>query len=152
MLAIIGMAMSVPSFAQYGRPLNPSYAEEHNVYYGLRLGLGLSAVNSDDDLLDGGSIQAGLNIGAIIGFQLSPAAPVYLETGLFYTEKGGKGNVEGVKFTYDLNYLELPIVAKYKYDVDGDLSIQPFIGGYLAYGVSGKVRNFGRNKEDRATY
>lgn len=152
MLAIMGVVMSVPALAQYGYPINPSYAEEHNVYYGLRLGLALSAVNSDDDRLDGGSVQAGLNLGAIIGFQLSPAAPVYLETGLFYTEKGGKGKVEGVKFTYDLNYLELPIIAKYKYDVDGDLSVQPFAGGYLSYGVGGKVKNFGRTKDERATY
>ena len=44
--------------------------------------------------------------------------------------------------TYDLNYLEIPIVAKYKYDIDSDLSIQPFFGGYMGVGVSGKIKNF----------
>lgn len=42
--------------------------------------------------------------------------------------------------TYDLNYLQIPIVAKYVIDIDGDFSVQPFFGGYLACGVGGKIR------------
>lgn len=149
---IIAAAMVLPACAQYdnyGRQGDgfQRYSDEHNIYYGLRLGLAVSTVNSDDDYLDGGSAQAGLNLGAIIGFQLSPAAPVFLESGLLYTEKGGKGKYNGSKFTYDLNYLEVPILIKYRYDIDGDLSVQPFGGGYVAYGVGGKVKNFG----DRGT-
>lgn len=148
LFAVTAIVLALPACAQYyedyGRRQNYSrYADEHNIYYGLRLGLALSSVNSDDPLLDGGSMQAGLNIGALIGFQLSPAAPVYLETGLYYTEKGGKGHVDGKKFTYDRNYFEMPILIKYKYDIDGDMSVQPFAGGYLAMGVGGKVKNFG---------
>lgn len=145
-LAALAIVLTLPVCAQYedyGRRTNYSrYADEHNIYYGLRLGLALAMVNSDDEELDGGGMQAGLNVGALIGFQLSPTAPVYLETGLYYTEKGGKGYVEGKKFTYDLNYLEMPILIKYKYDLDSDMSVQPFAGGYLAMGVSGKVKNY----------
>lgn len=151
-LSAVMFIMALPMLAQHGYPFNPVYAEDHNVYYGLRLGWALATVNSDDDELDGGSVRSGLNIGAIIGFQLSPAAPVYLETGLFYTEKGGNGRVDGAKFTYDLNYLELPILIKYKYDVDGTFSIQPFAGGYLAYGVGGKVKDYGHKEEERKAY
>lgn len=147
LFAALAVVMTLPVCAQYedyGRRTNYSrYADEHNIYYGLRLGLALATVNSDDDELDGGGMQAGLNVGALIGFQLSPTAPVYLETGLYYTEKGGKGYVDGKKFTYDLNYLEMPILIKYKYDLDSDMSVQPFAGGYLAMGVGGKVKNYG---------
>ncbi len=152
LLSAIALIMALPSMAQYGMPFNSSYTEDHNVYYGLRLGWSLATVNSDDDILDGGSVRSGLNIGAIIGFQLSPAAPVYLETGLFYTEKGGNGRVDGVKFTYDLNYLELPILAKYKYYFNDNFSLQPFAGGWLACGVGGKVKDYGTSKDDRAVY
>ena len=31
---------------------------------------------------------------------------------------------EGKKMTYDLNYLEIPAVLKYKYEVDDHFSIQ----------------------------
>lgn len=146
--ALLGFALTMPMFAQYGYYSSRSYTvsrqgEDNEIYYGLRLGLALGTVNSDDPMLDGGSMQAGLNIGGIIGFQLSPSAPVYLETGLFYTEKGGKGYYDKKKFTFDLNYLEVPIVVKYKYEIDDDLSIQPFAGGYLALGVGGKMKNYG---------
>lgn len=145
--ALLFIAAATPMSAQYDRheyrrPSN-SYTYERNVYYGLRLGLAVASVNSDDAQLNGSSAQAGLNVGAVIGFQLAEDFPVYLESGLFYTQKGGKGNYEGKKFTYDLNYLEVPILVKYKYSFDGDLSIQPFAGGYLALGVSGKVKDYG---------
>lgn len=147
LLAMLCTVMALPTFAQYGasgygRPFENSYSDDHSVYYGLRLGLALATVNSDDEQLDGGGMQAGLNIGGIIGFQLSPDTPVYLESGLSYTEKGGKGYNQGKKFTYDLNYLELPILVKYIYEIDDELSVQPFGGGYLALGVSGKVKNY----------
>lgn len=145
--ALLFIAAVTPISAQYDRheyrrPSN-SFTDEHYVYYGLRLGLAVASVNSDDAQLNGSSAQAGLNVGAVIGFQLAQDFPVFLESGLFYTQKGGKGNFEGKKFTYDLNYLEVPILVKYKYSLDDDLSIQPFAGGYLALGVSGKVKDYG---------
>ena len=48
----------------------------------------------------------------------------------------------GKKMTYDLNYLEIPAVVKYKYEVDDHFSLQPFMGGYFAVGVGGKIKNF----------
>lgn len=147
--AALAVTAALPALAQYedygGRN---QFAVEHNVYYGLRLGLGITTVNSDEKDLDGGGAKAGLNLGALVGFQLSPSAPVYLETGLFYKEKGGKGYVNGSKHTYDLNYLELPIIAKYRYEMAENFSIQPFAGGYFAYGISGKVKNY----DARETY
>ena len=159
-LVILSVIMAMPIMAQryesndYGNSRR-NFFSDGSVYYGLRLGLTISTVSSDDSRLDGGSAQTGLNLGGVIGFQLSSSTPLYLETGLSYTEKGGKGDVEGNKFTYSLNYLELPIVAKYKYvfeDIDDRFSIQPFVGGYLAMGIEGKVRDFGKTKEDRKTY
>lgn len=114
-----------------------------NMYFGLRIGLAASHVNSDDQYLDGGKFQAGLILGGVFGVQLSYSTPIFLETGLQYVEKGGKGDVTGKKFTYDLHYLEFPIVAKYKVEVAPDVTIDPFFGGYLATGVGGKIKNFG---------
>lgn len=127
----------------YSQRRNDSFFGRGANYYGLRIGPSFSTVNSDDPVLDGGSSQAGLNIGAVVGLSLSAQAPLYLETGLFYNEKGGKKKVaDGKKMTYDLNYLELPIVVKYAIDVDDYFTVQPFVGGYLACGVGGKIRNY----------
>ena len=126
----------------YSKYHNDSFLGENAYYYGLRIGPSFSTVNSDDKTLDGGNSQTGLNIGGV-GFALTDEAPLYLETGLFYNEKGGKKTLDsGKKMTYDLNYLEIPIVVKYAIPVDDDLSVQPFFGGYLACGVGGKIRNY----------
>lgn len=161
MIAMLSLVLTVPALAQYGRPhyynrpVSSRYAHRDyghrdyaDVYYGLRLGASFSTVNSDDQYLDGGAAKTGLDIGAVIGFQLGLNSPVYFETGLSYIEKGGKGNFEGAKFTYGLNYLELPLVVKYKHNFDPYFSIQPFLGGYMSAGVSGKIKDFGH----RAAY
>lgn len=144
MATLVALIVCLNSSAQLGREVRRgSFADTHEIYYGLRLGLGLANVNSDDKRLDGGDTQSGLNLGGVIGFQLSPSAPVYLESGLFYTEKGGKGIYDQKKFTYDLNYLEVPVLIKYKYEMDTDFNLVPFAGGYVAMGVGGKIKNFG---------
>ena len=162
LIFIIALTMAMPVLAQNyhnGRPERPSYNGGYNnrtldgneIYYGLRLGLGFGTVNnSEADEYDGPSNRTGLNIGAVVGFQLSPSAPVYLESGLFYTEKGGRNNtVPSKKVDYNLNYLELPILVKYCVDIDGEFSVQPFLGGYLAYGVGGKIKHHDDNKDNR---
>lgn len=72
------------------------------VYMGLRLGPSFTTVDSDDKALDGGSTKTGLNFGVFTGMQLSPKAPVFLEGGLMYVEKGGKNLYDGKKKTYSL--------------------------------------------------
>lgn len=122
------------------------YIKTGDIYYGLRIGPSFSTVNSDDKTLDGGDSQTGLNLGVFAGLPLSESVPLYIETGLMYNEKGGKKNVDGKKMTYDLNYLEVPVVAKYLYSIDDHLSVQPFFGGYLACGVGGKIKNYGERE------
>lgn len=108
----------------YGR----HYNDFPDSYFGFRIGPSFSYVNSDDSRLDGGNWQTGLNVGVVAGVALSNAQPLYLEGGLFYTEKGGKKNLaNGKKMTYDLNYIEIPLVLKYKYNIDPHFSLQPFL-------------------------
>lgn len=126
----------------HSRPHYDSRVSPFDIYYGMRVGVGLSTVNSDDPYLDGGSVRTGLNLGLTVSFQLVPATPFYLETGLLYAEKGGKGHYQG-DFTYSMNYLEVPFVLKYQYNFDRLTSIQPFFGVYGGVGVGGKIKDFG---------
>lgn len=152
-MLVLAVLLAMPMSAQYyrnSRYTRHGHSSYHRsfseVYYGLRLGVNVATVNSDDPFLDGGSGQTGLGVGMTIGFQLAPASPLYLETGLSYMEKGGEGRYQGSKFTYGLNYLEIPLVMKYAYAIDRDFCIQPFFGGYMAVGVSGKIKDFGVRK------
>ena len=119
-------------------------------YVGFRVGPAFTHVTSDDPALDGGSWKTGLNVGLAVGTAISYNAPIYLETGLYYTEKGGKGNggYSGGKFTYNLDYLEIPLVFKYKAPVSNDFTVEPYFGGYFAVGVGGKIKNY----NDRDAY
>lgn len=155
--ALLGIAMSLPMAAQYygnGKPTPPRYYESgqnynrynsngSGIYYGLRLGMGLATVNSDQTYWDGPSSRTGINVGGVMGIQLAPTVPAFLELGLYCTEKGGRQNDKGNgKIQFNLTYLEMPIVAKYSIDMDGDLAIQPYVGGYVAMGVGGKIKRY----------
>lgn len=147
--------IALPAMAQRGYGYGPGpriqtvsrhgneYIGWHRYYFGLRVGMNASHVSSESALLDGSSIKTGLNIGVAAGTQLSYRAPIFLETGLYYTQKGGKSGSGHEKFTYDLNYLELPLLIKYKHFVGNHTSIQPYAGGYLALGTDGDIKNYG---------
>ncbi len=154
MILMLAALTAVPSVAQYvrrpyGRPVPPRhrsyYADAPRTrsavggYFGLRIGLDVATVNADDRFLDGDSPKAGLGIGFAAGLQVAPATPVYLETGLSYVEKGGKGGTGG-SYTYSMNYLEVPFLVKYQHNFDRLTSIQPFAGVYCATGISGKIK------------
>jgi len=154
LVAVVALMTMLPVAAQYRGHHRPYYQPARttyrhhvtDVYYGLRLGVDVATVNSDDQYLDGGSAKTGLNVGMVIGFQIAPTSPVYLETGLSYMEKGGKGMCNGSKFTYSLDYLEMPFVLKYVYNFDRYASVQPFLGGYLGIGIAGKIKDFGERR------
>lgn len=112
-------------------------------YYGLRVGATFSCVESEDALFDSNRMRTGLNVAAVAGLSLSRNVPLYLETGLGYTEKGGTKGRGIDKMTFNLNYLEVPIVLKYDVSTYGLFGVQPYVGGYLAYGVGGKVKDYG---------
>ncbi|MCR4854339.1 MAG: PorT family protein [Prevotella sp.] len=127
---------------RHGRSTGTWRGGSNYYYYGLRIGPSFSTVSSDDPYLDGSSMKTGLNVGMATGFNIN-RTPLFFETGLYYTEKGGKGKADGDRFTYNLNYLEVPLVLKYDVYMGNNFSIQPFLGGYLACGVGGKIKDFG---------
>ena len=118
----------------------------YSPYVGLRIGPSFSTVNSDDKYLDGGNMKAGVNVGLSVGLPLTQAAPLYFEPGLYFTQKGGNGRHEGDTFHYNLDYLEVPLVLKYRAPLNEHLSIDPYLGMYGAVGVSGKIKNYGQRE------
>lgn len=155
-LALTALAL-MPSYAQnythskyynrntgrldYGHGARGSYMNR-DTYFGFRVGPAFTTVNSDNPFLDGGSVKTGLNVGVAAGIALTDRAPLFLESGIYYVEKGGKNKRLGYDFTYNLGYIEVPFVLKYAYNIDRNLSIQPFFGGYFAGGVAGKIKDF----------
>lgn len=151
---LLCVLLAMPAMAQpgyrYSRPRiqtvghhGNEYVAWHRYYFGLRLGMNASHVSSDSPVLDGNGVKTGLNLGFAAGTQLTYRAPIFLESGLYYSQKGGKSGSGQDKFTYDLNYLEVPLLIKYKHFVGNQTSIQPYAGGYLAIGTDGSIKNYG---------
>lgn len=136
-----------------GEPLYASRWRDYkrDSYFGLRFGLNIPTVRYQGT---GGTAQTDphprYHLGLVYGNKLGNGLPFFLESGLMYTEKGTE-----IKETEDygvrkttLRYLEIPIVLKYKIDMNADdFTVQPFFGGYLAVGVGGEVKDYtGRTK------
>lgn len=139
---ILLVALATPSFAQFNGGKRSRFNHNNTEhYYGLRLGVNSAVLNSDQVEFDMNA-RAGLAFGAVYGLQLANSTPLWIEAGLMYSEKGGKTNIQGEKVTCRLTYLELPVVVKYGFDVADDLYIQPFLGGYFALGLGGKVKDY----------
>ena len=128
-----------------GRPSRSArYGQNYfgGTYLGFRFGLNATEVSSEASYLKSSSPRGGLLAGVVLGQYMGPVIPVFLETGLLYSEKGGKSDYGG-DFSYNLNYLEVPFNFKYMITFPKPgISVQPFMGPYIAYGVGGYVKDF----------
>ena len=114
-------------------------------YGGIKFGFTASHVSSESGELDGKGVQTGISGGIALGFNMTP--DVAFESGLYYVEKGGSSRGTGGRFTYGLNYLEIPLVLKYYIFSPGSRAVfQPFAGAYLGLGVGGEIKDYG-NRE-----
>jgi hypothetical protein len=146
---IMLIALTLPSFAQFETSKSRSRYNRDDTerYYGLRLGMNIASTSSESTTFDTNP-RAGLVIGGVFGMQLTRHSPLWLELGLMYSEKGGKTHHNDEKVTYRLGYLQLPVVAKYTFNIDDDLYLSPFLGGYFSIGISGKVKNYATRESE----
>ena len=142
--AIVAAMLAVPSFAQYSS--GGFELDKENLYYGFRIGLSMAGMAGDKlDYNDGArtltyhtdlGMKAGLSLGGVIGLRLSHTTPVFLESGLYFTQTGGKK--DDIKVT--MNNLEIPLVVKYGLKASDEIALLPFFGIYFSHGISGKTK------------
>ncbi len=129
--------MAAPSFAQFTSG-GFSFDEEH-VYWGVRFGINFSRIGGD---IKSDKRRNGMNLGGVVGLRVTDGAPVFLESGLYYSQRGAKtlkkpegadpdGNFEG-----HLNYLEIPVLVKYGITTENNIAFLPFLGPYFGYAFS----------------
>jgi len=125
LLSIAMMAVSLTSFAQYSS--GGFSLEKENMYYGVRIGVNIASLSGDFDL----GTKVGMNLAGVIGLRVSNAAPVFLESGLYYTEGGAKK--DGLTQSY--NCLEIPLLIKYGFKAGDNFAILPYIGPTFAFAL-----------------
>ena len=126
LVSIVAALMAAPAFAQYSS--GGFELDKESMYYGVRFGGTIASVGGDVSV---GS-KVGMTLAGVIGLRVSTSSPVFLESGLYYTQRGAKeGDV-----TITHNNLEIPLVIKYGVKATDEIALLPFIGPYFAYAVS----------------
>lgn len=116
------------------------------ISFGVRVGGNISTITGD---VEGAKSRFGFNAG--VSMDVPFLKSLYLETGLYLTQKGCKfefeeeigdeeiGNyVEVEKWKANPLYIEIPVLASYRYDFNDDIQLRVNAGPYIAYGISGK--------------
>jgi hypothetical protein len=118
--------MAVPSFAQFSS--GGFELDKQSLYYGVRFGGTIASINGDVSI---GS-KVGMTLAGIIGIRVSSTTPLFLESGLYYTQRGAKNSDYNIVH----NNLEFPILIKYGIQASDNIAVLPFFGPFFAYGVS----------------
>ena len=134
-LTLICAAMTMAAAAQYSSQNNGGFSlSEDRLYYGIRIGFVGSQICADDPKLNVSTLKGGFAFGGIVGLRLSDNTPVYLESGLLYANRGGKGNDNGAIKT-SINTIEIPLIIKYGVGLPNDMAILPFAGAFANIGL-----------------
>lgn len=138
LVAFVACLFAAPSFAQFSSG-GFSLDEEH-MYWGVRLGLNFADIGGDIESDKG---RTGMTLAGVVGIRVTDSAPVFLESGLYYTERGGKDlkyNGALLAPKGHLNYLEVPVLIKYGISTENNIAVLPFIGPTFAMGISGSYK------------
>jgi hypothetical protein len=142
LVAIMAMFCSMSSFAQYSS--GGFSLDEENIYWGVRFGMTAASLSGDLDA----SSKVGMTLAGIVGLRPSDNTPVFIESGLYYTERGGKNGTydvekrapKGSVTRVGYNLLEIPLTIKYGLKVSDEIAVLPFFGPYFSYAISGKTK------------
>lgn len=138
--AIVAMMLAVPSMAQFAS--GGFELDRSNIYYGARMGLTLASMSGDIDNVSG--MKPGLTLAGVVGLRVSSSSPVFLESGLYYTQRGGKDG----DISMTLKNLEIPVVLKYGIQASDKIAVLPFLGPYFSWGIGGKLRDDATGSEE----
>lgn len=139
--AIAALSVSAQRASSSSSSFFSTESTDEKVTFGVRGGVNFS----NNSFINDGNTRTGFHAGVIIDIPFVESFG--LQTGLFYSSKGTSyealdGDIEE---TISMNYLELPILASYRYNFNEATQFQFNTGPYVAYGLSGtlKVKEYG---------
>lgn len=111
---------------------------QSNIGFGFRGGVNIANINDAD--FDAES-RTGIMLGGYFSFPI-PNSPVYIQPEILYTQKGAEiddltGN--GVTTEAKLDYIEVPVLARFDFITDGNITPHVYFGPYIGFNVSSEV-------------
>lgn len=117
-------------FASFG--LVQQTNAQNPVNFGIKGGLNFANVAGSDEELDS---RIGVHAGLVLDFSF-PLAPVGIESGIYYSQKGAGFTEEGIPITGKIDYIEVPVLAKISVGPPGPFSPHVLLGPYAAYNIN----------------
>lgn len=111
-----------------------SVAAQEKLILGVRAGLNVASLSASEG---GGSTSSKLSfqVGGSVQYNVAESLPLYLESGLYFTGKGGKAGDAKI----NLVYLQIPVLVNYHIGLRGSgVDIVPYAGLYYGLGIHGK--------------
>lgn len=118
--------------------------------FGIRAGLNVN----DIKFKDGGysyttDSRASFNVGFAYQQPILRSFPLYLETGLYLSSRGGttkeyfSGDIKVGKIKFNMQYFQIPAAISLHFDFN-KFSVQPLVGIYYSLGIHGNAKIDGK--------
>lgn len=111
---------------------------QNGLEFGVRGGLNFATLNDTEEDVDVDNLT-GLMAGIYARFPI-PNTPVSIQPEILYTQKGAESSdiFEGQESTLKLrlDYIEVPVLARFDFINDGSLTPHVYFGPYLSFNVS----------------
>ena len=117
-------------------------ANAQQVMFGLKAGLNVSTFSGSDN--NGAKSIAGFHAGGLVNIPVSGGFSVQPE--LLYSGQGAKASSDGYTITQTLNYLNIPVLAKYTFTGGFSVETGPQIGFLLS--AKGKVNGVSADNKE----
>lgn len=112
--------------------------------FGVRVGMNLNSfsVSGDDGDYDQLESRVGFHVGVVMDWNV--VGNFYVQPGLYFTTRGAKYEDlyedESYSEKWNMNYLQIPILASYRFLVSDKVKIDINVGPYFAVGLNGKIK------------
>lgn len=138
--ALCALTVSAQRASSSSSSFFSSEKADQGVTFGIRGGLNFAGLSGDvDDELGG---RTSFHVGVIADIPIVQS--FYIQPGVFLSSKGAKydwsDDGESYSETYNPLYIEIPILASYRYNFSDADQLQVNFGPYFAFGVSGKCK------------
>jgi hypothetical protein len=112
---------------------------------GIKAGLNLASFNGTGADAIKATTKTGFCVGGFLQFGLSKEA--FLQPEVLYVSKGADGSIAGESGTVSVDYLEIPVLIKYKVNPQEKTSFNLFAGPALAFKMSAKISGGGYSQD-----
>ncbi|MDE7456452.1 MAG: PorT family protein [Prevotella sp.] len=137
--AVIALSVSAQRTGSSSSSFFSTTKSDQPITFSVRAG-----INFANMTLEAGKVSyspdtyTGFHAGVAVDFPLLES--FYIQSGLYYTVKGAKVEDFKEELTANPSYLEIPILASYRYNFSEAAQLQVNFGPYLAYGIGGKIK------------